>query len=425
MSSIDSLGGNPLRLLIVTPYLPHSRVGHGGGTSVRALVTQMAKRHDVTLFSLVRPGEFKLISEVESELDINIIPYHFSDIRSKWIKWPRLFSDRAFSLIKSLFSGYPYYAEKYNSKHIDRIILDTVKAVKPDVVHVEYLQMSLLLQTLVKAKSLLGSAAPGLFIGTHELGSLPRQRKLYKTSNPFKRLALRHQEIAWRKLQVDVTNWANCTFCVTDQDRDLLIDDGGKNCKTIPLGIDTDQIQPVWEYSDSKNLLFIGSFEHPPNRTCAKFLIDNIWPNVAQYNNECKLTLAGRGSQQFLEGCDSVPSSVNALGYVENLAKLYRKSQLFVAPLLDGGGIKIKILEAMAYGIPIVTTPIGVEGIVDQSDDALFISSPDSSFADSVLQALNDPEETARRAKKARKVIEQRFGWSAIADELTKLYETM
>ncbi|MCP4799339.1 MAG: glycosyltransferase family 4 protein [bacterium] len=205
----------------------------------------------------------------------------------------------------------------------------------------------------------------------------------------------------------------------------MLIADGGKNCKTIPLGIDTDLIQPVWENTNSNNLLFIGSFEHPPNRTCAKFLIDKIWPNVAQYNIESKLILAGRGSQQFLDSCNSVPASVEALGFVENLAKLYNKSQLFVAPLLDGGGIKIKILEAMAYGIPIVTTPIGAEGIVDQSDDALFISSPDGSFADSVLQALNDPEEAARRAIKARMVIEQRFGWSAIADELTKLYEIM
>ena len=425
MSSIDSSGGNTLRLLIVTPYLPHSRVGHGGGTSVRALVTQMAKRHEVTLFSLVRPGESGLISEVESELNINIIPYYFADIRSKWTKWPRLISDRAFSLLKSFFSGYPYYAEKYSSKHIDKKLLDAVKAVKPDAIHVEYLQMSLLLRTLVKAESCLESTAPGLFIGTHELGSLPRQRKLQKTRNPFKRLALRHQEAAWRMLQVDVTDWADCTFCVTDQDRDLLTEDGGKNCRTIPLGIDTDLIQTVWESSDSKNLLFIGSFEHPPNRTCAKFLIDKIWPNVAQYNNESKLILAGRGSQQFLKSCNSVPASVNALGFVENLAKLYNKSQLFIAPLLDGGGIKIKILEAMAYGIPIVTTPIGAEGIVDQSDDALFISSPDGSFADSVLQALNDPEEAARRAIKARKVIEQRFGWSAIADELTKLYETM
>ncbi|MCP4799340.1 MAG: hypothetical protein GY893_05265 [bacterium] len=129
----------------------------------------MAKRHEVTLFSLIRPGESELISEVESELSINIIPYYFADIRSNWIKWPRLFSDRAFSLIKSFFSGYPYYAEKYSSRHFDNKLLDAVKAVKPDVVHVEYLQMSLLLRTLVKAKSLLEPIAPSLFIGTHEL----------------------------------------------------------------------------------------------------------------------------------------------------------------------------------------------------------------------------------------------------------------
>jgi polysaccharide biosynthesis protein PslH len=424
MYSIDSSGDNPLKLLIITPYLPHSKVGHGGGVSVRALVAQMATRHEVTLFSLIRPGEQPLISKLESEMNIKVIPFQFNDIHSKWTEWPRLISDRAISLIKSFFSGYPYYAEKYSSTRIDKTILDVIQTVKPDVIHVEYLQMSLLLKAICQVKNNTGFKVPNLLIGTHELGSLPRQRRLQKARNPLIHTILRLQVKAWRKLQLDVTSWANHTLCVTDQDRDLLVADGGKNCRTIPLGIDTDLIKPVWEQNNSKDLLFIGSFEHPPNRTCAKFLIDKIWPFVTSYRNEGSLTIVGRGSEQFLKSCEPTPDSVSALGFVENLDKLYRKSQLFVAPLLEGGGIKIKILEAMAYGIPVVTTPIGAEGIVDQSDNALFISSPDGSFADSVLQALNDPEESAKRANKASMVIEERFGWSAIADLLTNLYET-
>jgi glycosyltransferase involved in cell wall biosynthesis len=114
---------------------------------------------------------------------------------------------------------------------------------------------------------------------------------------------------------------------------------------------------------------------------------------------------------------------VTALGFVEDLTAQFRECQLFVAPLTEGGGIKIKILEAMAHGIPVLTTPIGTEGIVDPAEDAVLISKPDVAFAESMIQALRDPVGTKRRAQKARRIIEQRFSWSAITEVLTGIYE--
>jgi glycosyltransferase involved in cell wall biosynthesis len=116
-------------------------------------------------------------------------------------------------------------------------------------------------------------------------------------------------------------------------------------------------------------------------------------------------------------------SGIVALGFVEDLTDLYRECRLFVAPLPEGGGIKIKILEAMARGIPVVTTPIGAEGIVDPAEDAVFLAEPDAAFAESMIQALQWPAEARRRADKARRIIEERFSWSAITEVLTFIYE--
>jgi len=133
--------------------------------------------------------------------------------------------------------------------------------------------------------------------------------------------------------------------------------------------------------------------------------------------------LAGRGSDVFLSGLRRQPERVQALGYVEDLTPLFRECRLFVAPLAEGGGIKIKILEAMARGIPVLTTPIGAEGIVDSAEDALAIAGADATFAEAMIRILAAPEDARGRAERARRIIEQRFSWSAITERLTTLYE--
>jgi glycosyltransferase involved in cell wall biosynthesis len=193
--------------------------------------------------------------------------------------------------------------------------------------------------------------------------------------------------------------------------------------KTVPLGVNTTAIQPDWEPTEPPKFLFVGSFAHGPNRSAAKFLVDKVWPRVAQYTKSGQLILAGRGSRAFIRALGSRNPRIQALGFVEDLGPIYRECRLFVAPLTEGGGIKIKILEAMARGIPVVTTPIGAEGIVDSDEEAITIATPDATFSETMIQALNSPEDIRQQAKRARRIIEERFSWSAITEMLTFIYE--
>jgi polysaccharide biosynthesis protein PslH len=130
----------------------------------------------------------------------------------------------------------------------------------------------------------------------------------------------------------------------------------------------------------------------------------------------------GRGSRHFLNELGVDDPRVHGHGFVDDLEEFYRRGSLFVAPLPEGGGIKIKILEAMARGIPVVTTPVGAEGIVTPRDDAAWIALPDDRFHEAVLSALDDPEEAALRASNARRIMEERFSWRGIVDQLTEHY---
>ena len=410
-----------MRLLILSPYLPHRNVGHGGGISIRHMVRHLGRLHETTLVSLVRENERGLAAGLGAELgvDVRIIP--FRDESARGLSRLGLFADRLGALGRSVVRSEPFYAAKYWSRRISAAVRDAVIAVEPDVIHVQCMQLTLYLRDLRRMRDA-GVLEARLVLGSDELSSLPWRRRLEAAGNPVLRGMLRHQVRAWRRLQTDATRWADVTFCVTDQDRDMLLADGGRACHTVPLGVDIEAVSPVHAPDGPPRLLFVGSFSHRPNRSAAEFLVDKVWPEAAKYGQDMEMVLAGRGSRRFLAARGDVGASVTALGFVEDLTDLYRRCHLFVAPMTEGGGIKIKILEAMAHGIPVATTPTGAEGITDEDDGAIWIAEPDEAFADAVRLILDDPDAAAARAVKARAVIEERFGWPAIARRMSDLY---
>jgi len=416
-----------VRILVLSPYLPHSNVGHGGGTAVRGLLTYLARHHDVTLASLLRPGENDLIPEVES-LGVQVASLPFRDRQARGISRLGLVAARTWAAGRSLVSRYPYYVEKYWQPRLSDHLLSLTSRLRPDAIQIEYLQLALYVRDLhrwreARQQANGTTARPRLVLNSHELGSVPRRRRAAATRRGWRRALYRAEARAWERLQRDATAWADTTLCVTEQDRELLQQLGGRRCRAVPLGIDTEAVKPVWQPSAPVKLLFVGSFDHRPNRAAVKFLVDRVWPQVAQYPEFGQILLAGRGSRTFLGTLGDAQEGIRALGFVDDLTNFYRDCQLFVAPLTEGGGIKIKILEAMAHGIPVVTTPIGAEGIVDPAEEALWIAEPDASFARSLIRALQEPQESRRRAAKARVIIEQRFSWSAITRMLTSIYE--
>jgi glycosyltransferase involved in cell wall biosynthesis len=415
-----------MKVLVLTPYLPHRRIGHGGGTAVRDLVTWLAKRHEVQVAALVRPGENDLIGEVE-ELGVSVAPVTFLDNRAGGPARLALLSGRTLAWARSLRSGYPWYVEKYWSRDLSRQILSIAEQFAPDAVQIEYLQLALLGRDLKRWRDNRPSRTPRLVLNSHELGSLPRERRAERTANPLVAYGSRRESRAWRRLQIDATGWADRTLCVTPEDHALYRNMGGKNLVTVPLGMDLERIRPDWSPGPGHRFLFVGSFNHRPNRLAAEFLVETMWPAVAQALPDSSLILAGRGSRAFLRQRGGevkwTDLGVQALGFVDDLTGLFRECHLFVAPLPEGGGIKIKILEAMARGIPVVTTPVGAEGITSPEDDAIVIAPYDNQFAAAVLTAAHDPEGSSSRARRARRLMEDRFSWAAIIEKLTAVYE--
>ena len=411
-----------MRILLITPYLPHPRIGHGGGSAVRSLARELAGRHELHLLSLERPGESDLVAATAADV-ASLHTVKFLDRRAAGCDRLRLGGARLGAFGRALASGYPQYVTKYASRALVRTALDIARDVRPDIIQVEYLQLALLLRSLRRWRDGLApsSPRPRLVLDSHELGSLPRRRRARRAGWLPRRLLLA-EAARWDHLASDASRWADATLCVTEQDRRLYSRAGGVNLVTVPLGIDTRNLTVDRAPVDPPQALFIGSFQHPPNRAAAALLCDRIWPAVRARLPRWELVLAGPGSDTFLAGHANRPAGVRATGFVDDLAALFRESRLFVAPLTEGGGIKIKILEALARGIPVVTTPIGAEGIVERSQDLVWWAEGADDFADRVVAAAQAPADADIRAAEARRHIEARFSWHAVVKELETVY---
>jgi glycosyltransferase involved in cell wall biosynthesis len=410
-----------VRILIVTPYLPHARVGHGGGTAVRDLIAALARRHEVAVVSLLRSGEEAQLASVRA-LGVTVQPVRFLDRgargRDRW----RLAAARLAATARAILTGRPYYVAKYAHRDLARTAIAAAAAFRPHVIQVEYLQLASCLRDLQRWRgSVRPQPCPRLVLDSHELGSLPRRRRARTAPWP-QRWLLRAEAAAWDRLARDASRRADTTLCVTEQDRRLYEQAGGRDLVTVPLGVDTRGLAAERDPDAPPRVLFVGSFQHPPNRDAARLLCERIWPAVSPRLPGWRLVLAGRGSDAFLADLARAPEGVEATGFVDDLTPLFRSSRIFAAPLTEGGGIKIKILEAMARGIPVVTTPIGAEGITGREDDLVGWAEDPPSFAETLVHTAHHPAEAVERAGRARAHVEEHFSWEAVVGRLERIY---
>ena len=173
-----------------------------------------------------------------------------------------------------------------------------------------------------------------------------------------------------------------------------------------------------------QDIVFVAGFGHPPNIDGAIWFIKEILPRIQAKHPDVKLYLAGYNPPDEIKAMNSDNIIVTGFLSEEDLDKLYRMARVVVAPLRFGGGVKGKVIEAMWYGVPCVTTSVGLQGL-DSAKEFLFYSDEPSSFADSVSLLLDDDEEWHRISFSSQLFIKENFTeyaqWAAFAPELDKL----
>ncbi len=187
----------------------------------------------------------------------------------------------------------------------------------------------------------------------------------------------------------------------------------GAALRYVPNVVDVDAIEPVpRRASSSGRLLFVADFTYAPNRLALGFLLEQVLPRVWEELPEARLTLVGRG----LSDPQRLDERVDALGFVEDLRTAYAEADCAVVPLVQGGGSPLKFIEALAYGLPVVATPLAGAGLEARAGEHYLEAASADSFASAVVRVLRRGE--AEIAARGRTLVERRYSIDALAEKL-------
>lgn len=219
---------------------------------------------------------------------------------------------------------------------------------------------------------------------------------------------------ALRSGEKEAVGLAAETYVCSDKDRALVAGEFGQQ-KTfvIPNSVSIPAYKPPM---DNSTLLFLGS-DYSANMDAAEYLIRRIWPHVLGENRNARLIVAGITHDKLPRDVQDVPG-VEIPGFVDDLDALYRRSSAVVTPILVGGGTRFKIIEAAAYGRPVVSTTIGKEGIELADGKEILVRDDPKDFARACNMLLSDSALAERIGLAAREKIIAHYDRSAVIDQI-------
>jgi|SRR5271157_1343009 len=389
--------GDRLKVLIVSPFLPYP-LSHGGAVRMFNLCRALSQRVDFALVARHEHGEAIQYGKLHEV---------FQEVRIVDIDEPAS-HDRLL----------PVQVRQHRSHSLRAAIGSLSVEWQPDLLQVEYTHMADF-----------RDAAPDVpaILVEHDL-----------TFSLYRQLAERH---GTREAQREYQRWLEFerrwlraydgVWTVSEEDRGDAIREGSHPDRTFPIpnGVDTVRFTPSPDPASTSEILYVGSFRHLPNMIGFEALRREVMPRVwSRCPNAVVRVVAGPDHvacwQRYAPGSRALDTDprVKVHGFVEDLRPLYAQASAVAAPLEVSAGTNIKVLEAMACGKAIVTTPAGCSGLgLVDGHDAL-IRQDWASFADAMTGALSDSGLRSSIAHHARGTAEQRFSWAAIQEDAYQSY---
>ena len=385
-----------LRVLVVSPYSPYPAL-HGGAVRMLALLERLATATDVTLASYadtpaeLDPRSATALRKICREVVVLERPGHSVGGALDPVKTRGFWS-------QSMSDAIEYFLDREDY----------------DVVQIEYTHMA----------HFLPPPARGLLrvLVEHDVSFVSIARSRSSAHRLAPRLGIWLEWMRMLRYEIAAVERADLVLTMSEADRAVLgrfVDT--RHVVTIPNGVDCARFPFAPDSRDQGTMLFVGFFRHEPNVEAVQYFCREVLPLVRRDFVDVHFRVVGAYPPEVVRELGRDPA-VEVTGRVEDIGAHYRANAVFVAPVLQGSGTRLKILEAMASGCPVVSTTIGAEGLGATDGAELLIGDTPETMARAIVGLLRDPAASVALAARARRFVEQHFDWDAIATRLLAAY---
>jgi polysaccharide biosynthesis protein PslH len=398
-----------MRLVWLSHFVPYPPKGGNLQRSYN-LIRQAAKSYEITLVALnfLSESSERLRSHAQ-ELKKYCDRVEFWDLPFPWrgARW------RAAALM-SPFSSAPFSCRALYSAELqsrwERVLRDSTGA----LLHLDSIDLALFAWTPNGFRKVMNH---------HNCESALAFRRAQRESNPLAKRFLELQANKLRRMERSICANFDVNVVVSEQDAVLLrAVQPRASIAVVENGVDIGHFTPSPAQEQPNTLAFTGLLDWYPNVSGIRFFVRDVWPLLKSRCPDTRLYLAGRNPSKEVWAIAKTDPNIVVIPNPDDMRPILARAAVFVCPLLEGGGTRLKILDAMAMSKPVVSTTIGCEGLRVTDGDNILVADAPHDFAAKVIALLENDDLRKQAGRTARGLVEREYGWERIGGQLQQAY---
>ncbi|KKR71020.1 MAG: Glycosyl transferase group 1 [Candidatus Woesebacteria bacterium GW2011_GWA2_40_7b] len=391
-----------MKILMLTPYLPFPLMS-GGQTRSYNLIMNLSKKHEITLFSLIKDNaERKYIPEL-----------------LKFCKNVRVFNRppkpwTLHNILRTGFGTYPFLVVRNLATKQSGAIEEELSSNKYDLIHAE---------TFYVMPHIPITNTPPILLVEQTVEYLVYKHYVTETASKLLAPLLSIDVMKLKFWERYYWKRAKKVVAMSDSDRvQMEILSPGLSIDIVPNGIDTDYFAgKKREKPDPPKVLYVGNFTWLQNIEAVELLINKVWPKIKKQVPQAKLWIVGMHMTDYIRNLKS--NDIDVSEGMPDIRDAYRKSTVLVTPIRGPGGTRLKILEAMASSLPVVTTTVGAEGLGVKNGKEALVEDNLEDLVASTVKILKDPMLAQKLGTSGWDFVRKNYTWDISAQKLSRIYE--